>query len=237
MKTVAKIRFYLGAFIISSVVGVIMVPLLFLLPKYSCQILHYLNALIIFLLGGKIEQAGERDPDAEMLLINHQGIIDIIAMEARSCTGFRWVAKKELFEIPWFGQILKRSHMISVDRQNKAGLIKLLKEVKDTVENHPKRVVTLFPEGTRANGQKLLSFKSGAELIANRLKLKVQPVVITGSKQLLNEHNKTAHNATVKIIFLPALSVDGTDKEWYKKLSEKMQEVIDDEYETYHRER
>jgi len=143
MKILAKIRFYLGAFIISSVVALIMIPLLFLLPSRSCQILHYLNALIIFLLGGKIEQIGERDPEAQMLLINHQGIVDIIAMEARGCTGLRWVAKKELFEIPWFGQVLKRSNMISIDRQNKAGLIKLLKDVKESVEKL-ERVVAIF---------------------------------------------------------------------------------------------
>ncbi len=236
MKILAKIRFYLGALIISSIVALIMIPLLYLLPGRACQILHYFNALIIFLLGGKIEQIGERDPDAEMLLINHQGIIDIIAMEARGCNGLRWVAKKELFEIPWFGQVLKRSNMISIDRQNKAGLIKLLKDVKESTEKL-ERVVAIFPEGTRAKGQELLPFKSGAELIANKLKLKVQPVVITGSKQLLNEHDRTAHNATVKIIFLPTISVNGTDKTWYKNISEQMQAVIDEEYESNHRER
>jgi len=234
MKILAKIRFYIGAFIIASVVALLMIPLLFLLPRYSCEILHYFNKLIMILLGGRIEEIGTLDPDADMLLINHQGIIDIIAMEARACTGLRWVAKRELFEIPWFGHVLKRSDMISIDRQNKSGLIKLLKDVKESVETK-KRIVAIFPEGTRAKGQKLLSFKQGAQLISNKLKLKVQPVVITGSKQLLNEHEKTAHNATVKIIFLPAIEVDGSDPEWYQKIALQMQQVIDEEYEQHQR--
>jgi 1-acyl-sn-glycerol-3-phosphate acyltransferase len=236
MKILAKIRFYLGAFIISSVVAVIMIPLLFILPGYACQILHYFNKLILILLGGKIEEVGKIDPEADMVLINHQGIIDIIAMEARGCTGLRWVAKKELFDIPWFGNVLKKSSMISIDRQNKAGLIKLLKDSKETVETK-NRMIAIFPEGTRASGQKLLPFKAGAGLIANRLKLKVQPVVITGSKRLLNEHNRTAHNSTVKITFLPTIDVHTAEKEWYQKLSQEMQQMIDKEYETYHRER
>ena len=236
MKILAKIRFYLGAFTISSVVALIMIPLLFILPSYACQILHYFNKMILFLLGGKIREVGEIDPDSDMILINHQGIIDIIAMEARDCSGLRWVAKKELFDIFWFGNVLKRSNMISIDRQNKAGLIKLLKDVKETVETQ-KRMVAIFPEGTRASGQKLLPFKAGAELIANRLKLTVQPVVITGSKRLLNEHDKTAHNSTVKILFLPSVTINSTEKGWYKKLSEEMQEAIDAEYTEHHQQR
>jgi len=190
----------------------------------------------MILIGGKIEQVGELDPDANMLLINHQGIIDIIAMEARACTGLRWVAKKELFDIPWFGNVLKRSDMISIDRQNKSGLIKLLRDAKETIEVK-KRIIAIFPEGTRTDGQALLNFKAGAGLIAGKLKLTVQPVVITGSKQLLNEHNRTAHNATVNIHFLPAISVDSMDKTWYESISHQMQEKIDSELREHQRER
>jgi len=236
MKILAKIRFYTGAFIISSVVALVMIPLLFIAPKFRCQILHYFNALILFLLGGKIQEVGSMDPDAQMLLINHQGIIDIIAMEARGCTGLRWIAKKELFDIPWFGNILKRSDMISVDRQNKTGLIKLLKDAKETVEEK-QRAIAIFPEGTRAEGQELLSFKAGAGLVAKKLKLRVQPVVITGSKYLLNEHDRTAHNSTVKIIFLDAFDVNGKETLWYTDVAKKMQETIDEEYQVYARER
>ncbi len=236
MKILAKTRFYIGAFTISAIVALIMIPLLFVAPRYRCQVLHYFNALILFLLGGKLEEVGSMDPHAQMFLINHQGIIDIIAMEARSCTGLRWVAKKELFDIPWFGNVLKRSAMISIDRQNKAGLIKLLKDAKETVEEQH-RTIAIFPEGTRASGQTLLPFKAGAALIAKKLKLRVQPVVITGSKYLLNEHNRTAHNSTVKIIFLDAVDVDGEDADWYQNIAEKMQETIDKEYQSYKRER
>jgi len=236
MKILAKIRFYLGAFIIASVVAVIMIPLLFIIPSKRCWILHTFNKLIIILLGGKIKEVGKIDPEATMLLINHQGIIDIIAMEARECTGLRWVAKKELFEIPWFGNVLKKPDMISIDRQNKSGLIKLLKDSKETVEVKG-RMIAIFPEGTRASGQKLLSFKAGAALIANKLKLKVQPVVITGSKYLLNEHNRTAHNSTVKITFLPAIEAEKSNKEWYKTIEKEMQSVIDQEMDLYQRAR
>ena len=236
MKTFAKIRFYWGAAVISLIVAGIMIPLIYLFPRHKGTIMHKLNSIILVILGARIETIGQRDPEANLFLFNHQGIIDIITMEAVENTHMGWVAKKELFETPWFGHLLEKGDMISVDRQNKAGLLKLIKDVEKLVhEKH--RAFAIFPEGTRARDQKLLPFKAGTKFIAEKLKLRVQPVVITGSKWLLNEHNRTAHNATVKVIYLEAFNAADAPESWYTDLRERMQKVIDEEYETYGRER
>ena len=224
----AKIRFYWGAFVISSIVALFMIPLIYLFPKYKGEVIHKLNRLILFLMGAKIEKVGQRDKDANLFLINHQGIVDIITLEAIENTHFAWVAKKELFEAPWFGRLLKQGGMISVDRENKAGLVKLFKDVKESITQNG-RAVAIFPEGTRAKGQKLLPFKSGAKFIAQKLHLRVQPIVIVGSKYVLNEHNRTGHSGVVKVIYLPAFNVDEVDSNWYEKVKEDMQKIIDKE--------
>lgn len=197
--------------------------------------MHRLNRAILFLLGAKIEKFGERDPDANLFVFNHQGIIDIITMEAIENTHFSWIAKKELFETPWFGHLLRLGDMISVDRENKAGLIKLLKDAQSSLEKG--RAVAIFPEGTRAKGQKLLPFKAGTKIMASKLKMRVQPVVITGSKWLLNEHNRTAHNSTVRVTYLPAFDAADAPKDWYDRLHADMQHAIDRESEEFGRER
>jgi len=224
----AKIRFYWGAFIISFIVAVIMIPLIMIFPKNKGKIMHYLNRLIIVLMGGRLEQIGTVDPDANLIVMNHQGIIDIVGMEALQTAHHRWVAKRELFEALWFGNILKKSDMISIDRESRAGLLKLIKDVRESIEvKH--RAVAIFPEGTRAKDQELLSFKAGTKFIAKKLNLRVQPVVITGSKQLLNEHIRTGSNATVRYIYLPAFNVSEASDDWYEQLRDDMQKVIDDE--------
>jgi 1-acyl-sn-glycerol-3-phosphate acyltransferase len=126
--------------------------------------------------------------------------------------------------------------MISLDRGNKIGLIKLLKDVKSTV-NETDRAIAIFPEGTRAKEQSLLPFKQGTNLIAKKLSLKVQPIVITGSKWVLNEHEKTGHNGTVHYKFLDTIDVSQADDDWFDLLHEKMQKEIDDEYTNHHRSR
>jgi len=236
MMTFAKIRFYYGAATISFISAGIMVPLMILFKKRRSDILHYWNAIIIFLLGGKIITHGKRDNCADMFVMNHQGIIDIIAMEAAENTDLRWVAKKQLFDAPWFGYLLKLPNMIEVDRENKSGLIKLLRDAKETQESK-NRVIAIFPEGTRSNKQELLKFKGGTRIIAEKLNLSIQPIIITNSKLLLNEHNKRANSATVHINYLKTFKVEGNDKEWYLKLQKTMQQKIDEEYIKYERER
>ena len=229
MKIFAKIRFYWGAFIISAFVGLGMIPLITLFPKYKGLIMHKLNRVILFFMGAKVKTYGSRDNKTTIFIMNHQGIMDIIALEAVENTHFRWVAKKELFETPWFGHLLKNGDMISVDRQNKAGLLKFLKDAKITVEEK-NRAIAIFPEGTRNPNQKLLSFKAGPKLIANKLHLRIQPIVITGSKNILNEHDRTAHRGTINLHYLEAFNVDGAQKDWYEKTKEHMQNIINREY-------
>lgn len=184
------------------------------------------------MIGGKLSQNGTMDLSADMYVMNHQGIIDIIGLEALQNNHLRWVAKKELFETPWYGKLLQHAEMISLDRNNKAGLVKLIKDVKESQEVF-NRSVAIFPEGTRSKTQTLLPFKQGAKLIAEKLNLKIQPVVISGSKWLLNEHERTAHNSTVHYTFLDSIVVNQADENWYEDLRNTMQRVIDDEY-THH---
>jgi len=236
MKIFVKIRFYWGAMVISLNTALLMIPALMIFDKHKSTIVHYINRLTLFMMGAKVSQEGTMDPQSDMFVMNHQGIIDIIAMEALQNNHLRWVAKKELFDALWFGNLLRHGEMISLDRGSKAGLIKLIRDVKKSKEVLH-RPVAIFPEGTRTKEQPLLNFKQGTKLIANKLGLKVQPVIITGSKWVLNEHERTGHSGTVHYKFLETIDVSTADKEWFEKLHNDMQKVIDDEYANNHRSR
>ena len=237
MKIFATIKFYYGAVVISFVAAGLMVPLMLIFPKKRSKVLHHCNKIIIFLLGGKIISHGQRENSVNMFVSNHQGIIDIVALEANENTDIRWVAKKQLFDTPWFGYLLKLPNMIEVDRENKSGLVKLLRDTKETINSETKRVICIFPEGTRTDKQELLEFKGGTRIVAEKLELTIQPIIITNSKKLLNEHNKTAHNATVHITYLEPIKVSKANKGWYDELKMTMQTCIDNEYNEHKRER
>ncbi len=178
------------------------------------------------LIGFHMEVIGKPDPDAQLVLMNHQSLLDIIVMDAHYPKNLSWVAKKEIAEIPFIGQILTLPKMIIVDREDKKSLLKLLKDAKARLDEG--RVIAMFPEGTRGNGKKLLPFKMGARFLASKLNLKVQPVVIINTRNILDSINFTAHSGTVKIIYLDPID-PASDKKWYEKLHEDMQKVLERE--------
>jgi len=177
-----------------------------------------------YLIGYSLEIVGKPDKDAKLLLINHQSMMDIVVLEDNYPADIAWVAKKEIADIPLYGQILTVPDMIIIDRESKSSLIKLFKEAKDRVSKG--RVIAIFPEGTRGRGDKLLKFRSGAKLVAEKLKLKVQPIVIVGTRELLDSQNfKASLYGKIKLIYLD--SVDPTaDEDWYEKLYENMKETL-----------
>jgi len=224
----AKVRFIWSAFVIFMIVSFLMIPLVFVFRKHKGIIMHKLNRIIMFLLGSRSIQVGTMDLNADMYLLNHQGIVDIIAMEALQTNHLRWMAKKELFNIPYIGQLLHLGDMISVDRESKKSILKLLSDVKYSIDTLNRKVV-IFPEGTRSKSQKLLHFKSGAKIIAEKLELKVQPVVVTGSRMLVDEAKKLSHKSDVVFNFLPTIDIKTSSEDWYEDIQKQMQEAIDDE--------
>jgi 1-acyl-sn-glycerol-3-phosphate acyltransferase len=114
--------------------------------------------------------------------------------------------------------------MIIIDRESKSSLIKLFKEAKKRLKQG--RVVAVFPEGTRGRGDKLLKFRSGSKLLAEKLKLKVQPIVIVGTRALLDSQNfKASLYGKIKVIYLDSIDPNADDG-WYEKLYEDMKETL-----------
>ncbi len=179
-----------------------------------------------WLTGYRLQIEGTPDPDADLVLMNHQSLLDIIVMDTSYPRNLAWVAKREIADMPFFGQILTIPKMIIVDRENKRSLIKLLKDAKARLAEG--RVIAMFPEGTRGDGRRLLKFRTGAKFLAEKLHLRVQPVVIVNSRRILDSVDFTARSGTVKIIYLDPID-PAADPGWFDKLHAKMQALLEKE--------
>ncbi|MGG7073360.1 lysophospholipid acyltransferase family protein [Campylobacter sp. 9BO] len=169
-----------------------------------------------------IEVVGELKPDTQMIMINHKSMLDIVVLEEIYPKNLCWVAKKEIGDIPIIGKILSVPKMLPVDRSNPRAIVNLLKEAKDRIKKD--RVIAIFPEGTRAKGDKLLKFQSGAKVIADKLDLRVQPVVIVGS-DIMDAKKFSFKNGKIKVIYLD--QIDRSDESWLENTRSKMQAVLD----------
>jgi len=174
-------------------------------------------------LGIKLETQGTLDESCDLVIMNHQSLLDIIVMEYIHNRDLAWVAKKEISDLFFFGHIIKAPRMISIDRENKAGLISLLKESRDRLDKG--RPIAMFPEGTRSDGTKMLSFKPGAKMIANKFNLRVQPVIILNTLNIVDSKKLKAKPGRVRVIYLDSVQAD-KKTDWYEQTEEKMKEVF-----------
>jgi len=225
MKIFALIKFYyaLIAMIIQSIVTVLFLQ--FLPNIQGVKVSAWLMLHSIFL---KIVVEGEEeDENVQMFLLNHESDIDIPLLESITQKKPAWVAKKELFDMFFFGHMLKFPNNIPIERESKTSLIKLLKDCKNRLDNN--RVITIFPEGTRSTKKKMLPFKSGAKIVADKYKLRVQPIVIINSSSYFSTKLKHYSPGCVKIVRLKSFTAEKSDKEWLNRCREEMQEVYDRE--------
>lgn len=160
------------------------------------------------LAGIRLEQLGEFDESADLIIMNHQSVADILCLEAYHPRNICWVAKKQLGEIPFYGYALTGPEMILIDREDKRGLAMLLSMVKDKLSQ--KRPIVIFPEGTRSKGrERFLPFKPGAKLIAEKFQLKIQPIVLVNTRRIFNSSPIEATSNVARMIMLKPFSIGG----------------------------
>ncbi len=224
MKIFAHISWLIATTIIltSLALSILLYPIV---PRpYSRKISSWIIRLSTFF---TVEIEGKEDPKAQMFLMNHQSDLDIGIIETISKRDFAWVAKKELFDIPFFGLALKLPNDIPIERENKSSLIKLLKNAKNRIDKG--RTIAMFPEGTRSQSSKMLPFKSGAKVVADKYQLVIQPIVLMQTSKYYNIKKFYYKPGRIKVIYMDSFIADKSDPNWLKNLREKMQKVYDNE--------
>lgn len=103
--------------------------------------------------------------------------------------------------------------MIAIDRKNPRSMALILSQAKEKIAQN--RPIMIFPEGTRSDGESILKFHKGADILAKKLQLKVQPIVIAGSRHLLDTKKLSTRRGKLVVEYL-ALA-DTSDDDWLQK--------------------
>lgn len=210
-----------------------MIATFYLLPKpYSVKFAAWFIRIMTLI---HVNVKGKIDSDVQMFLINHQSDLDIGIMETITTQDLAWVAKKELFDIPFFGLVLRLPQDIALQRESKSALVKLIKDAKKPIDEG--RVITIFPEGTRTETGKMKPFKFGAKKVADTYNLKVQPVVLIATAKYFSNKKKIFYPGSVTAVFMESFIADKEDPHWLANLQLTMQKVYDDEFTNHPRNR
>lgn len=138
-----------------------------------------------------------RPEETYIFAANHQSQTDIPALQGYFMANFRWLAKKELFQVPIWGAAMRGAGYIAVDRSHGRQAMKSLDEAAQRIAEGTS--VLVFPEGTRSPDGALLPFKAGALLLAIKAAVPLVPVAICGSRHVLPRGKLLIRPGTITI--------------------------------------
>jgi 1-acyl-sn-glycerol-3-phosphate acyltransferase len=113
-----------------------------------------------------------------VVVANHQSLLDIV-MLSRMPREMKWVAKEELFRIPWAGWMMRLAGDIPIRRGDAESGGEALARAREYLARGMS--VMIFPEGTRSAKGTLLPFKSGAFRLAIDAGVPVLPIAVHGT--------------------------------------------------------
>jgi 1-acyl-sn-glycerol-3-phosphate acyltransferase len=132
----------------------------------------------------RIEVSGEAAalPQA-IYMSNHESGIDILLLLLAIRQDVRFLAKRELFFVPFMGWSMWLAGFVPVDRRR-------TDKAKDVLSSLDRRLasgisILVFPEGTRSRDGSLGSFKKSGFLTALKSGVPIVPVGVSGARAVL----------------------------------------------------
>ncbi len=173
----------------------------------------------------RIKVSGRNNIDPKqsyVVVVNHQSVMDIIALYGWLGIDFRWVMKQEIRKVPFLGYACYRVGHVYIDRKNQAAAIQSLEAAKERV--HSGTSVLFFPEGTRTSSSALKPFKKGAFKMALDLGLPILPITLSGTDHVMPTKSLDLMPGKVDMVVHPAISTEGMTEE---NIEELMQQSFD----------
>lgn len=168
----------------------------------------------------------EPDPSRSYVIVsNHLSDLDIPINLLTAPNSIRYLAKKELFNVPVLGSIMRAMGMVRTDRQ--AGQM-----AHDDINVQIAKVVgmglslMIYPEGTRARDGRLHPFKKGAFRIAIDNGMDVLPMSISGTYEAWKPRSMLVYGGPVRVQFQQAIPVAGLDRDDIEGLRDEAFESV-----------
>lgn len=155
----------------------------------------------------RVEGLDGVDPAGRYVIVmNHNAMTDIPALYFVPLN-FRWVSKREVFRIPFFGQFLTLHGDIAIDRGRAAEAMEQLLR-KGRLWLGRGASIAIFPEGTRSKDGAIHRFKAGAFALAREAGVAVLPVVLDGTRTLVRPNKLFNWRNRITVRVLPPVTAE-----------------------------
>lgn len=130
------------------------------------------------------EPPADIDRRAYVVVANHESNADPFLLSWLPWD-MRWIAKEELFKVPWIGWMMQLGGDVPIRRGDKESARDMHDECLRTLRSGVS--VMVFPEGTRSRDGNMLPFKDGAFRLAIEAGVPVLPVAIRGTRSCMQK--------------------------------------------------
>jgi 1-acyl-sn-glycerol-3-phosphate acyltransferase len=155
---------------------------------------------------------------------NHQSVFDVTAIVATLPVSWRFVAKKELLFVPFFGWVMGLGGHVIVDRGRHERAVKSMRAAADRIRRGTN--VIIFPEGTRQTSAGLGEFKSGGFHLALEAGVPIVPISVSGSRRITPKGSLRIERGRLKIRYGKPIPTRGLDVERRNELKEQVRHAI-----------
>ncbi|NLM22027.1 MAG: 1-acyl-sn-glycerol-3-phosphate acyltransferase [Peptococcaceae bacterium] len=155
---------------------------------------------------------------------NHLSLWDPVIVGCALPRPIIFMAKAELFDIPFVGIIIKGLHAFPVRRGHSD--IAAIKKALTVLKNNA--VLGIFPEGTRSKTGELQEAMTGVVLIMEKSGAPVLPVKIYGSRGLLKQKRGTMGVIIGKPIYIDKIAVPPDISDRRSWIANKIMKEVDE---------
>jgi 1-acyl-sn-glycerol-3-phosphate acyltransferase len=140
-------------------------------------------------------------------------------------THFKWVAKKELFYIPFIGWNMWLNGYIPIERSIGRSKLRMMDEAAEMIRKG--NSVFIFPEGTRSGDGHIQPFKSGAFRLALETGCDILPVALKGTYHAIKKGGLLIHKSkNIRAVVLDPIPYESVKQLDSKELTKKVHDVI-----------
>ncbi len=143
-----------------------------------------------------------------LIVSNHRSKFDpIVTWQVMKQWKPAFVSKKENFQIPIFGRMIRKCCFMAIDRENPRNAIKTIEKAAALLDKGEVSI-GIYPEGTRSKSRELLPFHNGVFKIAKKAKAPIVVMTIEGTEKISGNYPFRHSDVYVRVLeVLPEESV------------------------------
>ena len=185
-------------------------------------------ASLLRIAGERVTVVGSEhiDPAQSYVIVsNHVSYMDTPTLLAHLPVNFRFMAKQDLFKMPFIGPHLTKAGHVSVPLDDPRAALKALSNAGQTLKDRGLSVL-VFPEGGRSLDGELQPFRDGAAYLAIKGNVPLLPVCIVGVRDVLPMHSHHMRPGKVTLRIGNPIDVGGMKTSQRVALTERLRDDI-----------